>query len=114
MKASSFKTELPCPQSYGKSDLPGIPAVKGDHSNISAPSLQLPRPKGLMHQPYTGKAGTRQGSRLPIIPLFSFQHRPGSCRNRLPFRSTALPFCVLLYFLYSFFSFHIMPYGGYT
>lgn len=31
----------------------------------------------------------------------------------LPLRSTALPFCVLLYFLYSFFSFHIMLYGGY-
>jgi len=26
----------------------------------------------------------------------------------------AFPFCVLLYFLYSFFSFHIMLYGGYT
>jgi len=32
----------------------------------------------------------------------------------LSLRSTALPFCVLLYFLYSFFSFHIMLYGGYT
>ena len=32
----------------------------------------------------------------------------------LPLRSMVFPFCVLLYFLYSFFSFHIMLYGGYT
>lgn len=32
----------------------------------------------------------------------------------LPLRSMAFPFCVLFYFLYSFFSFHIMLYGGYT
>ena len=32
----------------------------------------------------------------------------------LPLRSLASQFCVLLCFLYSFFSFHIMPYGGYT
>ena len=32
----------------------------------------------------------------------------------LPLRSLVFQFCVLLYFLYSFFSFHIMPYGGYT
>ena len=32
----------------------------------------------------------------------------------LPLRSTAFQFCVLFYFLYSFFSFHIMLYGGYT
>ena len=32
----------------------------------------------------------------------------------LPLRSLAFQFCVLLYFLYSFFSSHIMPYGGYT
>ena len=38
----------------------------------------------------------------------------GSRTHGLSLRSTALPFCVLLYFLYSFFSFHIMPYGGYT
>ena len=32
----------------------------------------------------------------------------------LPLRSLAFQFCVLLYFLYSFFSFHIMLYGGCT
>ena len=32
----------------------------------------------------------------------------------LPLRSLASQFCVLLCFLYSFFSFHIMLYGGYT
>ena len=32
----------------------------------------------------------------------------------LPLRSLASQFCVLLCFLYSFFSSHIMPYGGYT
>lgn len=40
---------------------------------------------------------------------------PGWIRTSgLPLRSLAFPFCVLLYFLYSFFSFHIMLYGGYT
>lgn len=40
---------------------------------------------------------------------------PGETRTHyIPLRSMAFPFCVLLYFLYSFFSFHIMLYGGYT
>jgi len=40
---------------------------------------------------------------------------PGQTRTAgLSLRSLAFQFCVLLYFLYSFFSFHIMLYGGYT
>lgn len=38
---------------------------------------------------------------------------PGRRGGRPP-RSLVFQFCVLLYFLYSFFSFHIMLYGGYT
>lgn len=47
---------------------------------------------------YSGCFGTPSETRTHYIPL----------------RSMAFPFCVLLYFLYSFFSFHIMLYGGYT
>ena len=40
---------------------------------------------------------------------------PGATRTHyVPLRSLAYQSCVLLYFLYSFFSFHIMLYGGYT
>ena len=40
---------------------------------------------------------------------------PGATRTHyIPLRSMAFLFCVLFYFLYSFFSFHIMLYGGYT
>ena len=40
---------------------------------------------------------------------------PGATRTHyIPLRSLASQFCVLLCFLYSFFSFHIMLYGGYT
>ena len=40
---------------------------------------------------------------------------PGWVRTSgLSLRSLAFQFCVLLYFLYNFFSFHIMLYGGYT
>ena len=42
----------------------------------------------------------------------SFWH-PQPDANWRP-RSLAFQFCVLPYFLYSFFSFYIMPYGGYT
>ena len=64
---------------------------------------------------FASRSGKNTSSTLLDSPC-----RPKRCGNfSTPLRrwslwSMAFPFCVLLYFLYSFFSFHIMLYGGYT
>ena len=64
------------------------------------------------------QGNTKKGKKTKARAARAFDRKsgtPGWIRTSgLPLRSTALPFCVLLYFLYSFFSFHIMLYGGYT